>query len=106
MTISIIQIAAMLAPLLVALACLMAWRYLDGGRHLLFWALGHALLALAFQLLAFTGVGPGSLAGIVAALCAVTSAVVFASGIRVLIGHNDRMWITLLVGVALTVAVV
>ena len=36
----IIAISATLAPLLVALACLIAWRKLDGGRHLLFWAVG------------------------------------------------------------------
>lgn len=106
MILSTIQISAALAPLLVALACLMAWRYLDGGRHLLFWALGHALLTAAFLLLALTSVVPGSPAAAVAALCTVTSAVVLASGIRVLTGYNDRMPVTLLVGLVLTVAVV
>jgi PAS domain S-box-containing protein len=106
MILSTIQISAALAPLLVALACLMAWRYLEGGRHLLFWALGHALLTMAFLLLALTSLGPGSPAAVIAALCAVTSAVVLASGIRVLTGYNDRMPVTLLVGLVLTVAVV
>lgn len=103
---STIQLSAALAPLLVALACLMAWRYLEGGRHLLFWALGHALLTLAFLLLALARLNPGSPAAVVAALCAVTSAVVLASGIRVLTGSNDRMPVVLLVGVVLTIAVV
>ncbi|MEK9968666.1 MAG: hypothetical protein VW600_05995, partial [Ferrovibrio sp.] len=106
MTFSVIQISATLAPLLVALACLMAWRYLDGGRHLLFWALGHALLAIAFLLLAVAQLGPGTLPAVFAALCAVSSAIVFVSGIRVLIGRNDRMAISLLVGAAVTIVVV
>ena len=106
MILSTIQLSAAVAPLFVALACLMAWRYLDGGRHLLFWALGHALLTAAFLLLALARLGPGSPAAAVAALCAVTSAVVLASGIRVLTGYNDRMPVTLLVGLVLTVAVV
>ena len=106
MTISTIQLSAALAPLLVALACLMAWRYLEGGRHLLFWALGHALLTLAFLLLALAKLSPGAPAAMVAALCAVTSAVVLASGIRVLTGSNDRMPVALLVGAGLTVAVI
>ncbi|QDO97248.1 PAS domain S-box protein [Ferrovibrio terrae] len=106
MILSTIQISAALAPLLVALACLMAWRYLDGGRHLLFWALGHALLALAFLLLAVTPLGLGSGLTMVATLCTVSSAIVLASGIRVLVGYGDRLIYALLAGVAVTVAVV
>lgn len=106
MILSTIQLSAALAPLLVALACLMAWRYLEGGRHLLFWALGHALLTLAFLLLALARLSPGSPAAAVAALCAVTSAVVLASGIRVLTGSNDRMPVALVIGAGLTIAVI
>jgi PAS domain S-box-containing protein len=105
MILSTIQISAALAPLLVALACLMAWRYLEGGRHLLFWALGHALLALAFLLLAATPLVPGQGLTMVATLCTVCSAIVFASGIRVLTGYNDRLVYALLAGAAVTVAV-
>jgi PAS domain S-box-containing protein len=106
MTFSVIQFSAVLAPLLVALACLMAWRYLDGGRHLLFWALGHALLSMAFVMLALTAVASGSVSGMIAAYCAVTSSVVFASGIRVLTGCNDRMWMPLAAGAGLTLMIV
>ena len=105
MIVSTIQISAALAPLLVALACLMAWRYLDGGRHLLFWALGHALLTLAFLLLFVTPLGLGAGLTMVATLCTVSSAIVFASGIRVLVGYNDRLIYALAAGVAVTVAV-
>jgi PAS domain S-box-containing protein len=105
MTFSVIQISAALAPLLVGLSCLMAWRYLDGGRHLLFWALGHSLLACAFALLAFTDLGLGALLTMAATLCTVVSAVVFASGIRVLVGYRDRLAVSLLVGLAIAVAV-
>ncbi|MFN3401923.1 MAG: histidine kinase dimerization/phospho-acceptor domain-containing protein, partial [Ferrovibrio sp.] len=106
MILSTIQISAALAPLLVALACLMAWRYLDGGRHLLFWALGHALLTLAFLLLALTPLGLGAGLTMVATLCTVTSAIVFASGIRVLVGYDDRLIYALLAGAAVTVALI
>ncbi|MBS4047632.1 MAG: PAS domain-containing sensor histidine kinase [Alphaproteobacteria bacterium] len=106
MILSTIQISAALAPLLVALACLMAWRYLDGGRHLLFWALGHALLTLAFLLLAVTPLGLGAGLTMVATLCTVTSAIVVASGIRVLVGCDDRLIYALLAGAAVTVALI
>lgn len=106
MTLTTIQLSAALAPLLVALACLMAWRYLDGGRHLLFWALGHGLLTLAFLLLALTPLGLGAGLTMVASLCTVTSAIVVASGIRVLVGYNDRLVYALMAGVATTLAVV
>lgn len=105
MILSTIQISAALAPLLVALACMMAWRYLDGGRHLLFWALGHTLLTFAFLLLATVPLGLGAALTMVATLCTVTSAIVFASGIRVLVGYNDRLIYALLAGLAATVVV-
>jgi PAS domain S-box-containing protein len=105
MILSTIQISAALAPLLVALACLMAWRYLDGGRHLLFWALGHALLTLAFLVLAATPLVPGAGLTMAATLCTVSSAIVFASGIRVLVGYNDRLIYALLAGIAVTAVV-
>lgn len=106
MILSTIQISAALAPLLVALACLLAWRYLDGGRHLLFWALGHVLLACAYLMLSFTPLAPGAGLTMLATLCTATSAIVFASGIRVLVGYNDRLLYALLVGVAVTAVVI
>jgi PAS domain S-box-containing protein len=106
MSVSVIQISAALAPLLVALSCLTAWRYLDGGRHLLFWALGHALLAIAFILLSFTSLGMASILTMVATMCTVISAVTTASGIRVLVGRNDRLLTALLVGIATGIGII
>lgn len=106
MILSTIQISAALAPLLVALACLLAWRYLEGGRHLLFWALGHVLLACAYLMLSFTTLDLGAGLTMLATLCTATSAIVFASGIRVLVGYNDRLVYALLAGAAVTTVVI
>ncbi len=106
MILSTIQISAALAPLLVALACLLAWRYLEGGRHLLFWALGHVLLACAYLMLSFTTLDLGAGLTMLATLCTATSAIVFASGIRVLVGYSDRLVYALLAGAAVTAVVI
>lgn len=84
---------AILAPLIVALVCLYAHRKLGGGRHLLFWAIGHAALPLPFAVLGFTdwAVQPYWHHVLPATVGALTAAVMLACGIRVLIGHSDSL---------------
>ena len=101
MAIPIIAIAATLAPLLVALACLVAWRKLDGGRHLLFWALGHACLAPPFAIAGFLDWQGGHPVFMVAAGLGTAAIVFITAGMRSLTGRQDSMPAALLAALAI-----
>ena len=88
MVLPTIVVTAAAAPLIVAAICLFAYTKLGGGRHLLFWAIGHAGLPAAFIVVGFTDwqiafpwylLLPGMAGNLLAT-------VMVAAGIRVLVG--------------------
>lgn len=88
MVLPTIVVTAAAAPLIVAAICMFAYVKLDGGRHLLFWAIGHAGLPAAFIVVGFTDwqtafpwylLLPGMAGNLLAT-------VMVAAGIRVLVG--------------------
>ncbi|WP_300295359.1 PAS domain-containing sensor histidine kinase [Ferrovibrio sp.] len=105
MVIPTIAVAATAAPLIVALACLFAYRKLGGGRHLLFWAIAHAGLPIPFAIIGFSSwpLAPDRVLSVISVAVILLSAVMLASGIRVQTGRNDRLEVTLAVAVALTI---
>jgi PAS domain S-box-containing protein len=102
----IIAISATLAPLLVALACLIARRKLDGGRHLLFWAVGHIGLAGSFAIAGLTDWTASQPLIIGGGIISVLAAVSLAVGMRVLVGRNDRISTVVLASTGLAIATV
>ena len=98
-----IAVTATLAPLIVALVCLYAHHKLNGGRHLLFWAIAHAALAVPFAIIGFTpwSAQPEWYLVLPATAGTLLAAVMLAAGIRVLIGHGDRIGVVMLVAIAL-----
>jgi PAS domain S-box-containing protein len=102
MAIPIIAFTAALAPLLVALACLVAWRKLDGGRHLLFWALGHACLAPPFAIAGFLDWRDAHPVFMVAAATGTTAIVFITAGMRSLTGRQDSMPAVLLAALSIS----
>lgn len=97
-----------LSPLVVAAICLYVWHRLGGGRHLLFWALGHAILPIPILILAF-GDWRAELPWHLMAVGSISTclvAVMIASGIRVLTGRDDRLPVSAAVAVALGIAIV
>ncbi|HLT77509.1 MAG TPA: PAS domain-containing sensor histidine kinase [Ferrovibrio sp.] len=82
-----------LSPLVVAAICVYAWRRLGGGRHLLFWALGHAALSVPIPILALADWQAGIPLHLMAlgSVSTCLAVVLIASGIRVLTGRNDRL---------------
>jgi PAS domain S-box-containing protein len=90
---------AVAAPLAVALICLFAWRRFDGGRHLLYWAIGHAAAAVPFAtvgLIDWTAERPGFLLTTPAAIGTLLWASMLVAGIRHLTGKQDeprRIWL-------------
>lgn len=106
MTSATIAAIAIAAPLVVALICFFTWQRLDGGRHLLFWSIGHLGLAAALGILGFSNWTslPWPLAAIAVAGNQLWT-VMLAAGIRVLIGRGDSLRGTLLLVGAVTAAV-
>jgi PAS domain S-box-containing protein len=105
MVIPTIAVTATASPLIVALACLFAYRKLGGGRHLLFWAIAHACLPIPFAIIGFTDwpIDLNRVLSVIAVSAILLSAVMLASGIRVQTGRGDRLEVALAVAVALTV---
>lgn len=96
-TIAVIAIAA---PLAVALICLFAWRHFGSGRHLLYWAIGHAAATLPLgtaALIDWTADRPGFLLTAPAVIGTLLWAVTLVAGIRHLTGRQDnprRVWLS------------
>lgn len=102
----IIAISAALAPLLVALACLIAWRKLDGGRHLLFWAAGHLGLAATFAIAGLTDWAESKPLMVSGAFISVLAVAILAAGMRVLVGRRDSVRTVAVVSVGLAMTAI
>jgi PAS domain S-box-containing protein len=100
-----IAIAAAGAPAVVALICLFAYRKLEGGRHLLFWAVSHAALIVPFVIIGlFDWTNPVWYIRLPTTAGVLVASVALTAGIRVLTGRDDRLAVALLLGFALTAA--
>ena len=102
-----IATSAVVAPLIVALVCLFAYRNLGGGRHLLFWAAGHAALALPFAMLGFIAWGdmPAWQGVLIITTGTAIFTVMMVFGTRVMTGREHRLGSALLVSLVLAVLV-
>jgi len=102
-----IAITATAAPLVVALICLFAYRNLGGGRHLLFWAVSHAMLVAPFGIIGFSNWGGAPLwyLTLPATAGVLVSSVMLLAGIRVLTGKHDRIAAAAVFSLALTIIV-
>ena len=96
MTYPEIAITAVAAPLVVSLICLFAWRRFGGGRHLLYWAVGHACISVSFVVLGFTPWWDDSRFELHLAAIAGNQAwaVTLAAGALALTGRPIRPWLT------------
>jgi PAS domain S-box-containing protein len=106
MTFAPLATAAALAPLIVALACLVAWSRLSSGRHLLFWALGHLCLSPTFAIAGFIEWRSASPVFVVASVLGVNAIVFIVAGMRILVGRNDSFIAVLLAAAATTLATI
>lgn len=106
MTFSPLAAAATLAPLIVALACLVAWSRLSSGRHLLFWALGHLCLSPTFAVTGFIEWRSESPIFVIASVLGVNAIVFIVAGMRILVGRTDSFIAVLLAATTATLITV
>ncbi len=97
-----------LAPLIVAGICLFTYRKLDGGRHLLFWAIGHVALPIPVLVLAYgdwrTVLPLEVMAPAVAG--SLIAVVMIAAGIRVHVGKRESIGRSMALALALAAVIV
>jgi PAS domain S-box-containing protein len=99
MTYPEIAVTAVAAPLVVSLICLFAWQRFDGGRHLLYWAVGHACISISFVILGFLPWWDDSRFDLHLAAIAGNQAwaVTLAAGAWALTGRPITPWLTSLI---------
>jgi len=98
--------AAVAAPLIVALGCLVGWSRLSSGRHLLFWALGHFCLAPTFAIAGFIDWRSESPIFVIASVLGVNAIVFIVAGMRILVGRTDSFITVLLAAATATLVTV
>lgn len=106
MTFSPLAAAGAIAPLIVALACLVAWSRLGSGRHLLFWAMGHLCLSPTFAIAGFIEWRGTSPVFVVASVLSVNAIIFIVAGMRILVGRNDSLIAVLLAAATATLLTV
>ncbi|HEX6957050.1 MAG TPA: PAS domain-containing sensor histidine kinase [Ferrovibrio sp.] len=104
-----IAVIAIAAPLIVSATCLFVQRNLGEGRHLTFWAIGHAALAMSFLAITAMHAMPWHALPWQGVLIATAGAqfwaVSLAAGIRVLTGKPGRLSNSLLLALLLTAGI-